>query len=394
MCTSVTWRRAWPIQPGALLALGAAGCLGLHASSAQAGYVGRDLYTLALPGGFMDVGISHVTNAIVGQQVVGSASVGGATHALLWNGTGAPVDLNPTNLSGFIYSAASATDGTRQVGLGARGNAPGAPDHALFWSGTSDSAIDLNPTNLPYVQTSAANGVAGTQIVGMGANHALLWNSVGTVAVDLHPTNLPGFDFSNAFGTDGHHQMGFGGVNGSAHALLWSGTADSAVDLHPTNLAGYNLSLAVAVSGSQVVGAGTGPAPDFIDHAMLWTGTADSAVDLNPSGFTTSDAVGTNGTLEVGFGSKPGLGGTLHALLWSGSAASAIDLNDSLPSGFGDSLAYSFDSTGDIFGTATNAAGKVHAVEWVLPEPSALALLAALATAALHGRRRPRLDNA
>ena len=93
------------------------------ASSAHAGYVGHDLYTLALPSGFTDIGISHVSNPIFGQQFVGSGSVGalGTTHAMLWNGTVA-VDLHPTNLPGFDFSNALGTDGHHQVGFGGNSN--------------------------------------------------------------------------------------------------------------------------------------------------------------------------------------------------------------------------------------------------------------------------------
>src|SRR5207253_927827 len=76
-----------------------------------------------------------------------STATGGATHALLWSGNaGSAIDLNPTNLTGFLYSHALGLGGAQQVGYGVRTGASG--NHALLWTGTADSAVDLDPTNL------------------------------------------------------------------------------------------------------------------------------------------------------------------------------------------------------------------------------------------------------
>ena len=72
-------------------------------------------------------------------------------HALLWTGTAASYqDLNP---SGFLQSAAAATNGTQQTGYGY--TTVGDVQHALLWSGTAASAIDFRVlTKLPSTAMS------------------------------------------------------------------------------------------------------------------------------------------------------------------------------------------------------------------------------------------------
>jgi hypothetical protein len=203
--------------------------------------------------------------------------------------------------------------------------------------------------------------------------------------------NLGGFVRSFALSTDGQHQVGDGTLPGAQHALLWSGTAASAVDLHPTNLAGFDSSTADGVSGSQQVGYASGSGTSGKNHALLWTGTAASAVDLHPTsltGFDTSEALGTNGANQVGYAFNSS---TLvqDAVLWSGTAVSAIDLSLLLPFASTDSTAFTIDPEGNIWGTATDSTGAIHAVEWSpVPEPAGWFLLAAGAAALLVLRWR------
>ncbi len=330
--------------------------------------------------------------------MVGDGDVGDGTHALLWSGpSGLPIDLHPTSLSGFVTSYAFATDGVRQVGDGFNG----ATTHALLWSGTASSAVDLQPTNLDGFSFSGADAIHGTQQVGSAGilsnaiYHAMLWNGTADSAVDLHPTNLDGFESSLALGTDGVQQVGAGYTGLIFHALLWSGTADSAVDLHPTKISGIISSEVYGISGNQQVGAGDDGVGGDFSHALLWNGTADSAVDLHPTNldsFVDSYDYATNGAHQVGLGANNDWT-LVHALLWSGTANSAVDLHALLPAGFTSSFAWSIDAQDHIFGTATDAAGRLHAVEWApVPEPSAIVLVATGATIAFvcsrrHGRR-------
>jgi hypothetical protein len=163
------------------------------------------------------------------------------------------------------------------------------------------------------------------------------------------------------------------------------------VDLDPGNYAG---TIAAAVSGTQQVGFGVisraGGRTD--DHALLWNGTAGSAVDLQPtslSGFIGSYALGTNGTQQVGYAYNLGVS---HAIVWNGTADSAMDLDKLLPSGLGHSSAYTIDSSGNVFGTAYDANGQVHVIEWAAtPEPSARCVLASACLILwITKRRRPR----
>src|SRR5205823_5803925 len=97
-------------------------------------------------------------------------------------------------------------------------------------------------------------------------------------------------------------------------------------------------------------------------------------------------ALATNGFVQAGYASAGG--GAFHAFAWTGSAASAVDLSQLLPSGFLQATAYSVDSHGDVFGLASDASGRYHAVEWVsVPEPSAGAVIALLALSGIRNRK-------
>jgi hypothetical protein len=345
--------------------------------------VSNDASQLGFPGGTAAAG-----------QSVDAGYILSSPHARLWIGpAGNLVDLNPTNLAGFDFSQAEATDGVHQVGHG-QGSGNGIANHALLWSGTANSAIDLHPITLSGFDESQAHGTGGNQQVGdgsgsgtAGAPHALLWTGTALSAVDLNPTNL-GIQRSSAFATDGIHQVG----TGDGHALLWSATATSAVDLHPM-INGYFYSAAYGTRGNQQVGYGSiAMVPG--DHALLWSGTAASAVDLHPTNLDTffvSQAFDTNGSRQVGFG----INSTFkhHALLWSGTPDSAVDLHLLLPSIFlgGASNASTIDANGNVFGIAIDSNNKAHVVEWIpIPEPTSLALAipGILALLVYHSRRR------
>jgi hypothetical protein len=76
-----------------------------------------------------------------GEQVGQGYSVHGNGDAMLWTGSAASaVDLGPTDLAGFVLTAALATNGIQQVGYGYPGT---QSTHALVWAGTASSAVDL-----------------------------------------------------------------------------------------------------------------------------------------------------------------------------------------------------------------------------------------------------------
>jgi hypothetical protein len=369
----------------ALLALAAQ--LGGTVEQSVAAYTPIDLYTLTAP--FPEIAVSGYPQSCFGAQAAGGAGTpSGNGYAFVWSSSGVPTDLHPTALADFLVSAVNGTSGTQQVGYGTVSSAP-YHYRALLWSGSAASAVDLAPTNLPGFTDSMAIGTSGTQQVGYGSGltatignnpNAMLWSGTADSAVDLNPV---GFRGSSAWGTNGRQQVG-GGVpdpGNAGHALLWSGTADSAVDLNPTRLSGYGGASVFAISpdGRQEVGIGDFNVPgsqDQDNHAMLWTGTAESAVDLHPAqlGLDNSLAYATNGTQQVGYGYTLADIDHHHALVWSGTAASAVNLQAVLPSAFVSSTAYSIDPAGNIFGIATDSSGRSHAVEWVVPDPSAVEL--------------------
>ena len=324
------------------------------------GYIGKDLYLVATPEGYGPPYPPSPGAIALGQYTGTATSADGLNgHGLVWTPpTGHVVDLHPAE---FTSSLASATDGHQQVGfLYSAGNA----QNAAAWTGTPASVLNLNPTELGVYQ-SVALGVDSGQQVGAGSGpatnsvqHALLWNGSAASAVDLHPT---GFAMSFAYGTDGEQQVGYGDTGSQTHALVWDGTAGSVVDLHPP---GFSDSIAYGVGGGQQVGLlSNGPISET--HAALWSGTSASAVDLTPSDSKAAVAYATDGRIQVGNTTSLPPAFFIHARLWKGTAQSAVDLNDLLPTYLTNSTAYSVDAAGNIFGTAYEADGTLHAVEWL-----------------------------
>ena len=347
-------------------------------------YAGHDLFILTPPFpnqplpqfSINDGSPSVAAGGMVVGESEGGPNVAPIQNALIWaSPNGEITDLSPTNLPGLGTSVAIATDGVRQVG--AAGQPPiisqGGFFHAVLWSSTADSAVDLNPNGYQF---SEALGIGGNQQVGFAGGHAQLWTGTADSAVDLHP-NFSGFPVSRAYGTDGTRQVGemIDSLATTPHAILWKGNAASAVDLNPTNLPGFDFSIAYGVNGKSIVGDGGGSSIGDFSHALLWTAGADSAIDLEPtklSGVFGSVAYNTDGIHQVGYGLVDLNVGNRHALLWSGTADSAIDLNLLLPFDSVDSVANTIDPQGNIWGTATDSSGNIHAVEWSpVPEPSA-----------------------
>jgi hypothetical protein len=125
-----------------------------------------------------------------------NSSIGYNTHAILWSGTAASaVDLSPTNLSGFISSQGKAVSGNQEVGYGSgpatgTNSSGGYYSHALLWTGTADSTVDLNPTNLSGFISTSANGTNGVTQVGFGETstdepQALAWSGSAASTINL-----------------------------------------------------------------------------------------------------------------------------------------------------------------------------------------------------------------
>jgi probable HAF family extracellular repeat protein len=179
-------------------------------------------------------------------QIVGEATLGGSTHAILWSG-GDVIDLHPA--TGYTQTHAASTDGSHQVGGGA---APGAVGwQALVWSGSADSVVNLHPNGYA---TSAAMNLWGTQVVGYAGQaapndgqivHAAIWDLATGTFADLNGDLVQ----SALLATNGSTQVGTiqTSADGIIHAALWYGTADSYVDLHALLPGNYNYSRATGI---------------------------------------------------------------------------------------------------------------------------------------------------
>lgn len=305
---------------------------------------------------------------ISGTQVVGQAFFDHYGHAYLYNSDSSNyTNLQPGNLS---YSNVSGICGSQVVGYG--GKDP-SYDHALLWDG-SGGCIDLNPIDVPRSYAVGTDGIhqVGDACYDDGSGtHALLWSGSASSYVDLNP----GYGWqSGANGVWGSQQVGsiYHPTFTYEHAALWNGSADSCVDLNPS---GFFESRANSIRGTQQVGYGRFDPNTFNDHALLWYGTAESCVDLNPSAFVFSQAFGTNGAQQVGFGLVT-VDGPSHALVWNSSADDYVDLTQFLPSKFTYAEATAIDANGNIVGYTYGPNGTVLGVLWEpVPEPATMSLL-------------------
>lgn len=302
---------------------------------------------------------TYATGIADNGQIVGWSTLG-VSEGLIWSSpTSAPLGIVPPGVPGAQILS---TDGTTQGG-----SVPlGGGNQAAIWKGTNDSFIDLSPSG--YASASV-NSVFDSQEVGVGITattptHALLWNGSDPDPIDLNPT---GFQQSFAEGTNGTYQVGSGiytpgsGQPDGSRALFWNGTASSAVDITP---AGYSDAGVAAISGDRAVGVGS-PGIGQTD-ALLWNIAAGTYTDLGPG-----TAFAVAGNYEAGYRGN-------DAMVWASSAASAVDLQNLLPSSYAYSVAYGVDSDGNIVGAA-GSYGQWQAVVWMIPEPSAIAILPILA---------------
>lgn len=318
-------------------------------------------------------------------QQAGIVRYGSTLNACTWAGTaGSLVNLQP---SGYLSSGASATTGSQQAGVAQLFTGNRVAAHAGMWSGTAASFVDLHPSGAD--NSFAAAIVPGLQggYADLGAlgNHASLWSGSAASWVDIHPS---GASESWINGMAAGQQVGRATVPFSNHASLWTGSASSWIDLHP---AGKLASEAYATDGT--IQAGVAWMPNFQYHASVWAGTAGSWSDLNPTGATFSTAYGTYSGLQAGMST---VGGVDRASLWLGTAASWIDLGAFVPSIYTATTANSVwtdGSTTIVAGWGFNSnSGQEEALLWtnVVPEPSALTVMAAGVLAGVFKRRKSR----
>ncbi|MBL8761315.1 MAG: hypothetical protein JNL50_08445, partial [Phycisphaerae bacterium] len=148
------------------------------------------------PAGFQSSGVSGARDG----QVVGSASLGGVSHAGVWaSGTGAFLDLTPSATSG---AGCSATHQGVQVG-----NVGG---DAAMWLGTPASMVNLAASLPPEYSGSVAYDVEVSAeltitIVGTAYNtatgryEALVWTSLSTCPADVNADGFVNGDDYDAF---------------------------------------------------------------------------------------------------------------------------------------------------------------------------------------------------
>lgn len=299
-----------------------------------------------------------------GGVAAGTTLVGSHHDATIWSPNGTPTLLDNSLFhdSSITDTGAGATDGTQLVGAAALGE-------AIYWNSATGAVAKLNPAG---AGATFAEGLGGNQQVGdasfnNGPPTPLLWTGSAASAVILAPRGI-------AYATDGSHQVGTGGSPGTGGAALWSGTASSLVNLGPTNLPNLTPGVAWGVSNGQEVGYADTVANQNLSDPLLWHGSDPNAIDLTPVGFNDGWAIATNGVQQVGT-MKLIVNGFVtvddHAFVWTGTATSAVDLQQFLPSTYTLSSASTIDATGDVFGTAQDAAGNWYVVEWSsVPEPS------------------------
>lgn len=278
--------------------------------------------------------------ATTGTQHVGNVVIGGVRRAGLWNGAA----FTSLHISGYEYTYAQGTDGTHQSGLGRSGD---GTDSALWWSGTSASAVVLNPA-----------GSAGAAAYATGGGRQVGWA-----------------EFASHFGR--------------TIAGYWSGTAASWTRLDSPPEIGTT-SAAVAISADGVTQAGYVVGRTGSNWAALWRGTPDSFTSLHPDDATASSVLATDNNFQAGWSVSPA-GGV--AAVWEGTKASFTDLDSILPAMYTVSRAYGVESTDTdvwVTGYAYKAATDTFdALVWhkSIPAPGGTAAAAMMLLTAARRRR-------
>ncbi len=217
-------------------------------------------------GSAVDLTPSRFTNlaciaySICGNQQAGWGSdTNGDNRAILWSGTASSaVLLIP---SGYENSDCYAygVSGTQQVGEGVMIGST----HAFLWSGTSAS-VDLGPGRAFGVYDNQQVGIIGVPAQPIAA----LWAGTSNSVVSLNPN---GYGSSAAYGTSGQQQVGVGYISNDSEALLWSGNASNVVDLGyclPSNYS-YSVATGIDATNGNIIGYAT-YIPSGQTHAILW----------------------------------------------------------------------------------------------------------------------------
>ncbi|NUQ52419.1 MAG: hypothetical protein HUU19_06935 [Phycisphaerales bacterium] len=321
--------------------------------------------TLLEPSG---AGQSKALGAYGGVQC-GYANFGMQGEALLW--AGSPTGYyNISTGRGWTSAAANAISGDQVVISATVGMGRG-----FLFKLSDESLTDLTGTN-PSVGMQGVHGDTNTQVgSGMGSmmmGIMMMFHGTAGSAVDLTP---PGWVSAAAVGCSSTYQVGngFQGFMGFGRPFITYGTAPSYVDLTPSG------ATSAAVAGcdeTNQVGGVLWPSAGM-GHACMWSGTAASVIDLHPSFATSSSAVACWNGVQVG-NYVPSSGGFGHAVVWTGSAATAEDLHQYVTSQLGaqyiqtevtgiDPITY------DIVGVAYTTDGMFmipHAIMWSPAAPN------------------------
>lgn len=233
-----------------------------------------------------------------GSQVVGygtgldrDGTTLGPAQAIVWDAvTGTPVNLgdggNPSNAYGV--------GGGVQVGLL---NKPTAT--AVLWRGSRQSQVSLHPKGAVVSAASATDGVRQVGYAGFdirvrveavkGAkdqrfNYAYVWTGSSASGLNIHayPVNpIAGANLTQswALGVNGQWVVGYAGDAGKlgtpaySHAIVWDGNYQS-VDLNAFLPAGFVGSQALSVDADGTVSGFIAKA-DGTRHAAVWIRTAN-----------------------------------------------------------------------------------------------------------------------
>lgn len=309
------------------------------------------------PAGFDPSG-DHATVINSRGQVSGALEGSHPVAAIATAGDGAKAIVAPD-----LYSEAG--------GINESGNAVGIllPNgasnfRAFFYS--NGRLVDMGTLGGPSavaIRMSNSNLATGSSEDASGASIAFLWN--GSSMLGLPPT-LPGASSSTGLGVSDNGnvtgQVGFGSDPGSNYqAFVWQG--------EKVTLLEGTLGFGEAVNNDGTVAGGT------LDGAAMWTASG-TLVSLSPAGSDFSVALAINNAgVIAGYADiqNSSFAGT-HAYAWN--RGIGTDLGSLLPPSV-ESIAWSIDEAGSIFGLTYPNTTSYEVIEWA---PSVRVALGALLT--------------
>lgn len=263
-----------------------------------------------------------------GNVVVGYASAGNYSQAIIWTRSGGMVGLGymPGATYNGTYAYAASADGTVVVGAGKTTYWTG---EAFRWTAaTGIVRLGLLPGGSAFPNANSfANAVSadGAVLVGWsattnGSNRAFRWTeATGMVGLDV----LPDCTASGARGmsADGGVVVGFAKIPMIPTPCRWT-QADGMAVLQPTLRGADNEAYAVSADGNTIVGSTS-------TEAFRWTKAVGSAA----MGGMRANAISADGSVAVGLGSStnaigaeayvwmlPGAARTLSQILAAGGA--------------------------------------------------------------------------